>query len=196
MLPVLAAHPVLTTGFATFFFGFGAGALLNAYLISKQSPLVAEHRGSLDYVSSIVGDGLLLPAVNMVAVSFLIAHRVHIDATTLAVALALGLAITVYFHVVQAVRGLVNWTMPRPWRWNALGAWHAAYMFTVSTLLALFYSVLASGAFARDGGLATSAVLVTGGVLGFCGLLRLDYAAVSFRALVPSGLPRRVRKAP
>lgn len=186
MLPIVLDHPILTTGFATFFFGFGAGAMLNAYLISVQSPLVTEHRGSLNYISSIIGDGLLLPAVNMVAVSFLIAQRVRIDATTLAVAVTLGVAITIYFHVVQAVRGLVNWTMPRPWRWNVLGVWHAAYMLTVCTLLALFYSVLVDGVLAREGGLAPSAAFVTAGVAAFTVLLRLDYATVSLRSFVPS----------
>jgi hypothetical protein len=191
VLPLLLAHPVLTTGFATFFFGFGAGAALNLYLISVKSPLIAEHRGSLNYISSIVGDGVLLPLVNMVIVSFLIAHRVRIGGATLAVAISLGIAVTVYFHVVQAVRGLVNWTMPRPWRWNALGAFHATYMLIVASLLALFYAVVAAGALAHDGGLVPSAGFVTTGVVCFCVLLRLDYAAVSLRALAPRSLPRR-----
>ncbi len=194
MLPLLLAHPVLTTGVATFVFGFGAGAALNWYLIAVKSPLIAEHRGSLSYVSSIVGDGVLLPLVNMVIVSFLIAHRGRIDNTTLAVAVCLGIAITVYFHVVQAVRGLVNWTMPTPWRWNALGAFHAAYMLTVASLLALFYAVVAAGALAHDSGLALSAAFVTTGVVCFCVLLRLDYAAVSLRALGPQSLPRRLTR--
>jgi hypothetical protein len=196
VVPLVLAHPVIATGLATFVFGFGAGAALNLYLISVKSPLIAEHRGSLNYVSSIVGDGVLLPLMNMVIVSFLIAHRVRIDSTTLTIAVSLGVAVTVYFHVVQAVRGLVNWTMPRPWRWNALGAFHAAYMLAAASLLALFYSVVGAGALAHDGGIGPSATFVTAGVVCFCALLRLDYAAVSLRALAPSRIPRHfVRRA-
>ena len=191
MVPLVLAHPVLTTGLATFFFGFGAGAALNLYLISVKSPLITGHRGSLNYISSIVGDGVLLPLVNMVIVAFLIAHSARIDGRTLAVAASLGIAVTIYFHVVQAVRGLVNWTMPRPWRWNAFGAFHAAYMLAVASLLALFYAVVAVGALAHDDGLAPSAATVTIGIVCFCVLLRLDYAAVSLRALAPHSLPRR-----
>ena len=63
MVPLLLTHPVPIVGLATFFFGFGAGAALNLYFIKVKSPLIAEHRGSLNYVSSIVGDGLVLPLV-------------------------------------------------------------------------------------------------------------------------------------
>lgn len=187
----MLAHPVAIVGLATFVFGFAAGAALNLYMIRVKSPLIAEHRGSLSYVSSVVGDGLLLPLVNMVIASFLIAHRTRIDGTTLALAVGLGTVVTIYFHVVQAVRGLVNWTMPTPWRWNLLGAFHAAYMFAAASLLGLFYVVVGAGMLAHDGGVLPSAAFVTVGVVCFCSLLRLDYSAVSLRALAPQSLPRR-----
>ena len=187
------AHPIVLTGLATFFFGFGAGALLNCYLIAVKSPLIAQLRGSLDYKSSIVGDRLLLPAVNMLVVSSLLPHRALLAAETIVPALLLGLAVTVYFHVVQAVRGLVNWAMPAPWRWNLLGAWHAAYMFAVSSLLSLFYVVLAVAVHGHEGGVARDGVLVTLGLAAFCALLRLDYATVSISALVPQAIVRRFR---
>jgi len=191
VVPFLLTHPVAIVGLATFIFGFAAGALLNLYLIKKKSPLIAEHRGSLNYVSSVVGDGLVLPLVNMVIASSLIAHHTRIDGTTLGVAVGLGVAVTIYFHVVQAVRGLVNWTMPTPWRWNLLGAFHAAYMFAAATLLALFYVVVGAGTLAHEQGLLPSAAFVTAGVASFCVLLRLDYSAVSLRSLAPQSLPRR-----
>jgi len=75
----------------------------------------------------------------MVVISALATHRGLVGNGPVIVALVLGVAITAYFHIVQAVRGIVNWAMPEPWRWNYLGAWHAAYMFAVCTLLSLFY---------------------------------------------------------
>ena len=184
-------HPVLDTGLATFFFGFGAGALLHLYLMAVSSPLIANLRGSLNFKSSIIGDGVVLPVVNMLAVSFLIAERSRVGREELAVALALGIAVTVYFHVVQAVRGLVNWAMPAPWRWNALGVWHAAYMLAVSTLLSLFY--VTSAVLARENQAPLRDVaLVSGGVALFFVLLRLDYVSVRLSALVPAWASRAI----
>lgn len=191
MLDLIRDHPIIATGLATFFFGFGAGALLNLYLIAVHSPMVTELRGSLDYKSSIIGDGLLLPAVNMLIVSVLRAHSDLVTTGPLVVAAALGVGITAYFHVVQAVRGLVNWTMPEPWHWNVLGVWHAVYMFAVASLLSLFYVVSAVGV-ARGGGPTGFEVLaVTLGLLAFLALLRLDYTAVRWSALVPRAIARR-----
>lgn len=183
-------HPIVATGLATFFFGFGAGALLNLYLIAVHSPLVAELRGSLNFKSSIVGDGLLLPLVNMLVVSSLRLRPALVGRREIALALALGIAVTVYFHVVQAVRGLVNWTMPRPWRWNVLGVWHAAYMLAVSTLLALFYVVFIHSLLVHDAMLREAGV-VTAGIALFFLLLRLDYVSVEMGSL----LPRRIVEA-
>ncbi len=183
-------HPILVTGLATFFFGFGAGALLNLYLIAVHSPLVAELRGSLDFKSSIVGDGILLPLVNMLVVSALRLRPALVGRREIAIAVVLGIVVTVYFHVVQAARGLVNWAMPRPWRWNLLGVWHAAYMLTVSTLLALFYVVVIDSVRAHDA-MVRDAVVVTAGIALFFLLLRLDYVSVEFGSL----LPRRVVEA-
>ncbi len=132
---------VAGTGLATFFFGFETRDCMNLYLIHVRSPLVLTLRSSLSYKSSIFGDGLLLPCVNMFVASFLIENRRFIQRGSLVGAALVGLAVTAYFHISQAVDGIVNWAMPTPWHWNVLGAWHAAYMLSVSTLLALFYIV-------------------------------------------------------
>ena len=175
---------IAATGVATFFFGFGAGALLNLYLTRINSPLVAELRGSLSYISSIVGDGILLPVVNMVVVAFLLHEAALITSTVWAASVLLGLCVTAYFHLVQAVRGLVNWAMPEPWHWNALGAFHAVYMLTVATLVSMFYVVVVLSA-TRGGSPWAPAAFVSTGIAAFFVLLRLDYAAVEWRALLP-----------
>jgi hypothetical protein len=191
MLDLIRDHPLIVTGLATFFFGFGAGALVNVYLSAVKSPLVAELRASLSYVSSIVGDGLLLPVVNMLVVSALLAHSDLLSTGVWAVAIVLGVAVTAYFHIVQAVRGLVNWTMPEPWHWNVLGVWHAAYMFTVATLLSLFYVVVIVGLARGDGVPLWQVAAVTAGIVAFFVLLRMDYATVQWGSLVPRAIARR-----
>ena len=175
---------IIFTGIVTFFFGFGAGAAVNWYLNKVGSPLVAELRGSLTYISSIVGDGILLPIVNMVIVAFLLRERALISDAVWGVSLFLGLCVTAYFHIVQAVRGLVNWTMPSPWHWNVLGVWHAAYMFSVATLISMFFIVVVLAAFAGQAPWVTLGV-VSAGIVAFFVLLRLDYATVEWGALLP-----------
>jgi len=175
---------VFATGIATFFFGFGAGAVLNLYLTRVKSPLVEELRGSLNYVSSIVGDGVLLPVVNMVAVGLLLHEQALITGTVWSVSVFLGLCVTAYFHIVQAIRGLVNWAMPSPWHWNILGVWHAGYMFAVATLISMFFVVVALAAI--DGHAPWAALaFVSAGIVVFFALLRLDYATVEWGALLP-----------
>ncbi len=179
-------HPILAVGIATFFFGFGAGALLNLYLLKIKSPLVTQFRGSLNFKSSIFGDGILLPIVNMVAVSSLLHAQGQglVQQPEFVIALAIGIGVTVYFHVLQAVRGLVNWSMPKPWRWNLLGLWHAVYMLSVSTLLCLFY-VVQIVAITKHEARVSDGIVVTLGLVVFFALLRLDYETVRWRSLLP-----------
>jgi hypothetical protein len=192
-MDLVREHPLIATGLATFFFGFGAGALVNLYLSAVKSPLVADLRASLSYVSSIVGDGVLLPLVNMLVVSALLAHRELLTTPVWIAALVAGLGVTAYFHVVQAVRGLVNWTMPEPWHWNILGVWHAGYMLAVATLLSLFYIAAVAGFVRGDGIPLWQQGTVTAGIMAFFVLLRMDYATVQWSALVPRALASRLR---
>ncbi|HEY5476908.1 MAG TPA: hypothetical protein VIK11_09345 [Tepidiformaceae bacterium] len=182
-------HAVVITGLATFFFGFGGGAILSLYLKAVSSPLVAELRSSLSFKSSIFGDGIILPLVNMVVVAFLFDKHALIGQPERDVALVFGLLVTMYFHITQAMRGLVNWSMPTPWHWNILGAWHAIYMFSVATLLSLFYVVLVVSERTHRG-FDPRAAFVTIGIVMFFALLRLDYVAVSWQSLVPDNLSR------
>ena len=165
---------IIGVGAATFFFGFGAPAILNLYLLSINSPLVVQFRSSLMYISSIFGDGIILPIVNMIAVLGLFKNQEFIGRLVVILSLFFGLLITLYFHITQAVQGLVNWSMPRPWEWNFLGAWHALYMFTVSSLISLFYIVLTLN-IVKNKRLTKEAVLVTLGIILFLILLKLDY---------------------
>lgn len=175
---------IITTGLATFFFGFGAAALLNLYLISVHSPLVATLRSSLSFKSSIYGDGILLPIVNMIMVAFLYKKKEFVSRKTAAAGFAGGLVITAYFHITQALEGLVNWTMPTPWHWNVLGLWHALYMFSVTSLITLFY-IVSSLSIRKSKKVSKEIYFVTLGIIVFLLLLKFDYVNVSFSSLIP-----------
>lgn len=175
---------VLSVGFATFFFGFALGAFLNLYLLLTHSQLFLGLRTALTFKSTIFGDGIILPIVNMIAVSFLLKERKVIKKGHLHVALSLGILVTLYFHINQAVLGLVNWAMPAPWRWNALGVFHALYMLSVASFLSFFY-VLGVRVVQKEKRLPKEVIIVSVGLIIFFLLLRLDYLPVSLSSLIP-----------
>jgi hypothetical protein len=112
----------------TVLLAFGVNAAAHLVLLARKHPLVRDHRGTLRFVSAWVGDGLLLPAMNIAAVD-LLRHSGGLPRPgELAVAATIGTVVTAALHLYQAVRGLVNWSMPRPWRWNALGWYHFVFM--------------------------------------------------------------------
>lgn len=166
---------ITAVGVATFFFGFGAGALFNFYLIMINSPVVLTLRTSLTFKSAIFGDGILLPAVNMTAAYFLIKNSKYLTKTLLTYSLISGFAVTAYFHITQAVRGLVNWAMPTPWHWNLLGLWHALYMYSVASFLSYFYFAAIKIAF-KEKKIPFQATIITIGLVIFFILLDLDYS--------------------
>jgi len=165
------------TGLATFFFGFGAAAILNFYLYVVRSPLVLNFRSSLNFISSIFGDGLILPAVNMLVVSYILNNQKYVNKLSLTIGAIMGLLITIFFHVTQAVKGLVNWSMPTPWHWNLLGLWHFVYMLSATSLLS-FYFVVSIMEVRQTKKLPKNFIFVILGIILFLTLLKLDYANV------------------
>lgn len=170
-------HIIAGVGLATFVLGFFAGAIFNYYLILIRSPFIAQFRSSLSYQSSIFGDGIVLPIINMFAVYFILQNKEFLRKRVLRNAILLGLLITTYFHLNQAMRGLVNWAMPTPWHWNGLGAFHAGYMFLAASFISLFYLILIKYV-RRNKTVPREALIVTLGIIIFLFLLRLDYIAV------------------
>lgn len=166
---------IFLVGFLTFFFGFGAPAIFNLYLIFTHSPLVLQFRSSLNYISAILGDGIILPIVNMFVAYFLMRNQILINILIVSLSFIFGFIITSYFHIVQAVEGLVNWSMPADWQWNFLGFWHAIYMFSVASLISLFY-ILLIFAFKNNRRPIREALFVSFCLILFFILLRLDYS--------------------
>jgi hypothetical protein len=166
-------------GFATCFFGFLASAALSLYLAANGHPLAHDFRTVLGYKSAILGDGLILPIANMAVATFLITRRRFVNRAFVLVALLFGIAITGCVHVFQATYELVNWSMPAPWHWNMIGLWHAVYMESVISWLALFILVVAKTVRQTDE-IPREARLVLLCVLLFLSLLFLDYRSMDF----------------
>lgn len=174
----------VSAGILTFVFGFGAGALLNLYLLHINSPLVTELRSALTYKSYIFGDGLVLPITNAIAAYFIAQNWKAVKRLHLVFAFFMGFLITAYFHITQALNGIVNWTMPTPWHWNFMGYWHAVYMFSVISLLSLFF-ISSIYIILRKKKVVWELYLVILGVMIFLALLRLDYKTVSLSSVGP-----------
>lgn len=188
----IASHPKRTiacVGGATFFFGFGAAAAFNYYLIISHNPFIEHLRSSLNYTSSIFGDGILLPIVNMLVAAFLLKNASYVSKKLVQVALLSGIIITAYFHLTQAMQGLVNWAMPTPWHWNILGLWHAIYMLSVTSFLSLFYLLVIKIAFAEKR-VSKHALVVSLGIILFFFLLKMDYQSVNVQQAFASDVSR------
>jgi hypothetical protein len=93
------------------------------------------------YYSGVLGDGLLIPVVNVAA--FLVLRQLAADIPwkRLPLYVLLGLVTTMTAFLVQAQLDLVNWSMPIPFQWSDVGQFHFLVMWTE---LAYLYLVLAT----------------------------------------------------
>lgn len=168
---------VVLIGAETFFFGFALGGIINAYLLFTGSSLVEHFRGTLTFKSAIVGDGIILPVVNMVIVAFLIANKEEVSKRILRSAVFSSIIITSAFHLVQAKYGFINWSMPEPWHWNGIGVLHATYMSFAIFLISLFF-MTAARIGKKTGITPSERKIVSGGIIIFIILLAWDYGLI------------------
>jgi hypothetical protein len=93
------------------------------------------------YYSGVVGDGLLIPAVNVAG--FIVLRQLSPDISwkRLPLYVLLGLVTAMTAFLVQARLDLVNWSMPIPFQWSDVGQFHFLVMWTE---FAYLYLVLAT----------------------------------------------------
>lgn len=128
---------------ATAFFGFVVQALGNLYLSWRADPIVSQYRATLSYTSAIVGDGILIPLVNVFMTSQLTLWRRRPNVREVAGAIMGGALITGVVHLYQATQDLRNWAMPAPFEWTAIGYYHAVFMWTEISFVLFFWGQLA-----------------------------------------------------
>ncbi len=131
---------------ATSVSAFWVNAAGHAWMLWRSNPLVRDYKATLAYRSALLGDSTLLPLVNVLLDRQLDAWgdgpRGGQGGRLVRSVLA-GIGMTLAIHIYQAAQGLTNWTMPRPWRWNTLGYYHALYMASNASLVAYFCAVAA-----------------------------------------------------
>ena len=91
------------------------------------------------YYSGVVGDGLLIPAVNVAGFVLLRQLPVGVPWRRWPVYGLLGLTTAAAVYLVQANLALVNWSMPAPFQWSDVGQFH---FFVLATEMSYLYLVL------------------------------------------------------
>jgi hypothetical protein len=93
------------------------------------------------YHSGVLGDGVLIPAVNVAGFVVLRCLASDVQWGRLPLYALLGLVTTATAFLAQASLDLVNWSMPMPYHWSDVGQFH---FFVMWAEIAYLYLVLAS----------------------------------------------------
>jgi len=94
-----------------------------------------------NYYSGVLGDGLLLPVVNVAGFAMLRELSAEIPWRRLPLYLLLGLATAFGSFLMQAFLNWVNWSMPTPYTWSDIGQFH---FFVMAGEISYLYLVLAT----------------------------------------------------
>jgi len=132
--PVVLA---VTTGTLTLLAGFGAWALGHFLYTQLASAEYKKLRGWTEYKAAFWGDLLILPMVNGLII-WVLTQLPFDPVGTYWLPIFASIAITTFVHLEQATLKHVNWTMPKPWRWNSFGSYHALFM-VVNLTITLFF---------------------------------------------------------
>lgn len=151
---MLNFEQLLKVAGVTFFFSFGIQMLFFIYWKIWDNKFITKYNHVFSYISGVVGDGLLVPLINIFAVmtlSNITANMFMIDLWVLS--FVMGFIITLVFHWGQMHFDLKNWTMPKSGKWNLLGAYHSMFMFFESSFLS--YGLISSLRYLMAHGIAS-----------------------------------------
>src|SRR5207248_577522 len=116
------------------------------YLRMHNDPLVLQYRATLSYTSAVVGDGVLIPLVNVFMTGQLALWRRRPALSEVALSVLGGALITGVVHLYQALNDLTNWTMTAPFEWTSMGYYHAAFMWAEISCVLFFWRQVARAA--------------------------------------------------
>lgn len=128
---------LLSVALITCFFSFIVQFLVYLRYRSTNNPLVRDQKSVVEYLSGVIGDGLLMPLTNVFAVLTLLAVGFNPSLKLFLASALVGMFVTWVFHYGQQKFKLTNWTMPKVGQWNYLGLYHALFMFAEISFLSL-----------------------------------------------------------
>ncbi|HUS17684.1 MAG TPA: hypothetical protein VM536_22025 [Chloroflexia bacterium] len=167
-----------TTAVITFVAALGVSGGTNLVMILTKDPIIKEHKPTLAFASAWIGDGILLPIINVLMMMALRRWGTRVGRRNTGVALLGGMGIMSAFQYVQATQAMTNYTMPEPWKWTWLGYYHMLYMGSQFAFMLFYFLALYQ---AWQAGKVTTAqkqhlAAIAGMILLFAGLLQLDYS--------------------
>lgn len=143
---------------------------LGYYLFTthKDPRAFAGQKTLLEYYTGFIGDGIIVPLINILIFIFIVNSGFEVSFSTILVALAAGLGLDVLTHYFQGKAELTNWSMPEPFSWNFAGKWHM-----ISFPIQISYLCLFLIAFWHDRSLALfhrSLAVASLEIVGLCAL--------------------------
>ena len=119
-------------------------ALSWALLFGYQWAFYFAYRGHqptvFNYYSGVVGDGLLIPAVNVAGFVMLRQLSPFIPWRRLPLYVLLGFTTAMAAFLIQARLNWVNWSMPMPYQWSDVGQFHFFVMWAEMSYLYLVFA--------------------------------------------------------
>lgn len=169
---------LITTAVITFVAALGVSGGTNLVMILTNDPIIKQHKPTLAFASAWIGDGILLPIINVLMMRAFRRWGTRPGRRNTAVALVAGMALMGVFQVGQATGGLTNYTMPTPWHWTWLGYYHMLYMGSQFAFMFFYFIALYQ---AWQAGKVTPAqkrdlAAIAGMLLLFGVLLQTDYS--------------------
>ena len=128
---------LLAVALITCFFSFIVQFTVYLWYRKTDNPLVRDQKSVVEYLSGIIGDGLLMPLTNIFAFLTLLSTGFNPSTKLFLMTALSGMFITWAFHYGQQRFKLTNWTMPEVGKWNNMGLYHALFMWSETTFLSL-----------------------------------------------------------
>lgn len=109
---------------------------------SRNPKAFTGQRTLLDYKTGLIGDGLIVPLVNILI--YIVIYNMTYRPSILAIleSFLAAAAIDFIVHYFQGRLKMTNWSMPRLYKWNFAGKWHMVSLFFQATYLILFFRLL------------------------------------------------------
>ncbi len=167
-----------TTAVVTFLAALGVSGGTNLVMIATNDPIIKQHKPTLAFASAWIGDGILLPIINVLMMIAFRRWGTRIGRSNSAVALLGGFGLMGVFQVAQATQSMTNYTMPEPWKWTWLGYYHMLYMGSQFSFMGFYFIALYHAW--RQGRVTPTQkqhlLAIAGMILLFAILLQTDYS--------------------
>ncbi len=101
-------------------------------------------RTLLNYYTGYIGDGMILPVLNVLIYLLLVSINFKPGALLVIFSLAIGVLTDIVIHYFQGKKALTNWSMSKPFKWNFAGYWHMVSFPVQIAYISLFFITLVS----------------------------------------------------